>query len=82
MPHARLWGEADWQFASDTIELAVAAFTGGAKGGLLAELRYREKIMGTTWSARQDMRISYTVAAQQKPSPPSDVAILDRYREL
>ena len=28
--------------------------TGGAKVGLATELRYREKVMATTWSSRQD----------------------------
>lgn len=63
MPHARLWTAADWIFATDTIELAAAAFGGDIKVGLAAELRLREKVMGTTWSARQDLRIRYTEPA-------------------
>lgn len=53
MPHARLWHDSDWDFALDTIELASRAFGDGTKIGVLTELRYREKTMGTTFSARQ-----------------------------
>jgi hypothetical protein len=80
MPHARLWSEPDWQYALDTVELAVVAFKEGAKVGVFAELRFREKQMGTTWSARQDMRIRYTEAVET-PTPAA-VASLDDYRDL
>lgn len=79
MPHARLWSEADWEYARDAIELAAAAFADGAKIGLWTELRYREKVMGTTWSARQDMRIRYT---EPSSAPPASVTQLDTYRNL
>jgi hypothetical protein len=81
LPHARLWGEADWQYASDTAELAASAFQEGAKIGLLAELRFREKQMGTTWSARQDMRIRY-VAPADAGVPPATITSLEQYRDL
>src|SRR5689334_9031635 len=55
MPHARLWREPDWEYAFDTAELAASVFERDSKVGLLAELRLREKQMGTTWAARQDM---------------------------
>ena len=80
MPHARLWGEPDWQYALDTVELAASAFDESAKVGLLAELRFREKQMGTTWSARQDMRIRY-VAPADAPAP-AGVTNLEDYRDL
>src|SRR5436190_16763733 len=38
MPYSRLWGEADWQYALDTVELAASAFQTDAKVGLFAEL--------------------------------------------
>jgi len=79
MPHARLWREADWEYARDAIELAASALADGAKVGLWTELRYREKLMGTTWSARQDMRIRYT---EPSTSPPTSVWQLDDYRNL
>lgn len=79
MPHARLWREADWQYALDAIELAAAAFAEGAKVGLWAELWLREKQLSTTWSARRDMRIRYT---EPSSSRPASVSKLDDYRNL
>ena len=81
MPHARLWRQADWEFALDTVELHSRAFDADAKVSLLTELRYREKVMGTTWSARQDMRIRYTEPADPNAAPAS-VARLEDYRDL
>jgi hypothetical protein len=81
MPHARLWGAPDWQYALDSVELAAAAFDEGAKVGLLSELRFREKQMGTTWSARQDMRIKYIPHADVV-APSATVTSLDEYRDL
>ena len=37
--------------------------TDGAKVGLATELRYREKVMATTWSSRRDARIRHTAPA-------------------
>jgi hypothetical protein len=79
MPHARLWHEADWGYARDAIELVAAVFAKGAKIGLYTELRYREKVMGTTWSARQDMRIRCTEPAS---AAPASVSRLDDFRDL
>lgn len=61
MPHCILWAPADWQFALDTARVH-AAF---AKGKLTAaaELRVREKQMGTTIDARRDLRIRYVAPA-------------------
>jgi hypothetical protein len=80
MPHTRLWQASDWEFAFDTIELASRAFDDNAKMSLLTELRYREKVMGTTWAARQDMRIRY--AERTTPATPASVARLDDFRDL
>ena len=81
MPHCKLWLAADWQFALYTIELAARAFERGAKVGLLTELRYREKVMGTTWSARQDMRIRYVNPVQAQAAS-AGVVVLEQYRNL
>lgn len=70
MPHAKLWREADWQYALDAIELAAEAFTNGGKVGLWTEPRYREKVMGTMWSAQWDLRIRYV---EPSSSPPASV---------
>jgi len=80
MPHAALWDEADWQYALDTVEVAASAFQKDAKVGLIAELRLREKTMGTTWAARQDMRIRYV--APPSESEPASVTNMERYRDL
>jgi hypothetical protein len=69
----------DWEYARDAIELAAAAFIHRTKVSLLTELRYREKVMGTTWSSRQDLRIRYIAPGN---SPPASVTQLDTYRNL
>jgi hypothetical protein len=79
MPHARLWQRADWAFALDTIELSSRAFDDDAKVSLLTELRYREKVLGTTWAIRQDMRIRYTEPAAVVPA---SVTSIESYRNL
>jgi hypothetical protein len=80
MPHAVLWEEADWQFALDTAELAAAAFHDDTKVGAMAELRLREKTMGTTWAALQDMRIRYIAPVEE--CLPTHVTRLEDYRDL
>jgi hypothetical protein len=58
MPHCRLWGPADWEFGLDTLEIAARFHDTGA-AAWSTELRYRERVMGTTYDARQGMRIRY-----------------------
>ena len=53
--------------------------TDGAKVGLATELRYREKVMATTWSSRQDARIRYTAPAVADGRSAS-VTEIDLYR--
>ena len=79
MPHTRLWRESDWQFAVDTLECAAHAIERGSVS-MFAELRTREKIMGTTWDSRRALRLNY-VAAKSKSGEPS-VTKLDDYRAL
>lgn len=81
MPHARLWSAPDWEFALDTLELTTAAFEPGAKVGLLGEVRLREQRMGTTWSARQDMRIK-CVEQGEVDAGPATVTSLRDYQDL
>lgn len=57
MPHCTLWTKTDWQFALSTAFVADEAFAGNT--GAAGELRQREKVMGTTWDARRDLRIRY-----------------------
>jgi hypothetical protein len=80
IPHAVLWAGADWQYALDTAELAAPAFQKDTKVGAMAELRLREKTMGTTWAARQDMRIRYVAPVDE--CSPTHVTRLEDYRDL
>ena len=57
MPHCTLWSETDWQYALMTALVADAAFRGDLKA--VAELRQRERVLGTTDDARRDLRIRY-----------------------
>ena len=64
MSHARQWREPDWQYASDTVELAVPHLKKARKLAL-RRTELRDMQMGTTWSARQDMHIRYMAAADE-----------------
>ena len=57
MPHCVVWTASDWQFALDTAVIAAAFHAGDYR--LAAELRQREKVLGTTVDARRDLRIRY-----------------------
>jgi hypothetical protein len=57
MPHCALWIESDWAFALDTAMVHASAVYGSVTAA--AELRQREKVMGTTVDARRDLRIRY-----------------------
>ena len=79
MPHCKLWGPAEWDFAFDAIELAAQFHEGDAR--IATELRNREKVLGTTGDFRRDLRIRYV---EPKPvvTTGENVASLDDYREL
>jgi hypothetical protein len=67
MPHVALWQPSDWSFAMDSLELvARAAETDTPPVALLSEIRYREKEMGTTWDARQTLRLRYVASLPDK----------------
>lgn len=57
MPHCILWAESDWSFALDTAILSAHFHRGDVRTS--AELRHRQKIMGTTADSRRDLRIRY-----------------------
>jgi len=78
MPHCVLWTPADWEFALDTAETH-ARFV---EGGPAAELRIREKVLGTTADARRDLRIRYVDPKSTVVSSPGEVVKLDDYRDL
>lgn len=78
MPHASLWTDSDWQYALDTACVAAAFHAGDAR--MAAELRQREKVLGTTQDARRDLRLRYV-----EPEPEGEaagVAVMDRYRKM
>lgn len=79
MPHAKLWGPSEWDFALDSIELAALVHDGEARHA--TELRSREKVLGTTLDYLRDLRIKYidpVVAAESA----AEVTNLADYRDL
>jgi hypothetical protein len=62
MPHCILWTPSQWMFAVDTAFLH-EAFEGG-ETKLAAEIRIREKVLGTTLDALRDLRIRYVKPAE------------------
>lgn len=74
MPHCAIWHKSDWQFAVDTAMVHADACHG--KTTAMAELRMREKIMGTTVDARRDLRIRYVDPEPEAAeiSPVSDLS--------
>ena len=80
MPHCRLWSESDWQFAFDTALLAAAFHAGDVK--VAAELRQREKVLGTTVDFRRDLRIRYVeTSAGDDDGSAATVADMAAYRD-
>ncbi len=59
MPHCALWDESDWEFARDSIEVAARMVEANFDPRLAAELRNREKVIGTTLDYRRDIRVRY-----------------------
>ena len=57
MPHCVAWQDSDWVFAVETAMVHAVAAHGSMPA--MAELRMREKVMGTTMDARRDLRIRY-----------------------
>jgi hypothetical protein len=72
MPHCVLWSKSDWMFAVDTAMVHADAAHG--KTTAMAELRMREKIMGTTVDARRDLRIRYI---DPEPDAPEIAVVAD-----
>lgn len=74
MPHASLWSETDWLFASDTAVLKELFYTGVAKSGEMTEMRRREDLMGLSVEARRKLRIRYTRAKAVEPAAKTGTA--------
>lgn len=82
LPHCRLWNEGDWEFAFGAALLHAAMQMGDMR--VSAELRQREKVMGTTVDARRDLRIRYIdpIASDEQALVETDpsVTAMDDYR--
>lgn len=80
MPHCRLWGKAEWDFALDSIEVA-ALFHDSGEMKYATELRNRERVLGTTMDFRRDLRIRY-VDPPGENEQSAEVTRMDDYRNL
>jgi len=80
MPHCILWQDSDWQFAVDTAMVHADACHG--KTTAMAELRMREKVMGTTVDARRDLRIRYVEPEPETPAIAPVASLDDRRQKL
>lgn len=76
MPHCVLWTEADWLYALDTLEIAARFHENTARMNLAAELRNRERVLGTTVDYRRDLRIRYV---KPKAAAPVLALVTDDY---
>lgn len=79
MPHCVLWTESDWAFAFDTLEIAARFHENTGRMNLAAELRNRERVMGTTADYRRDLRIRYV---KPKVVAPVIELVRDDYGDL
>lgn len=79
MPHCKLWGPAEWDFALDSIELA-ALFHDGGETKYATELRNRERVLGTTLDFLRDLRIRYVEPVTDDAT--SGVTNIADYRNL
>jgi hypothetical protein len=74
LPHCAAWHEGDWAFALDTARVHAAFIAGDMARA--AELRLRERQMGTTTDALRDLRIRYVEAeteARDETAPAVDL---------
>jgi len=80
MPHCILWQDSDWAFAVDTAMVHSMANHGAISA--MAELRMREKVMGTTVDARRDLRIRYVEVEDEAPQLEAVSNMTDRRQRL
>jgi hypothetical protein len=79
MPHAKLWGPAEWDFALDAIEIAALLHEKGSPS-FATELRNREKVLGTTLDYLRDLRIRYVDVMENEQA--AEVTNIADYRNL
>ncbi len=79
MPHCRLWGPTDWQFAVETAMLKDAFWRdyhdGAMKTTAATEIRRREDQMGTTAEARRKVQIRYVPVGDEVLLPEPDMPV-------
>jgi len=80
MPHCVLWCPATWQFALMTMELA--ALVNDDEPRWAAELRARERVLGTTRDALRDQRIRYVDPEPAATATDAAVCNIADYRDL
>ena len=80
MPHCILWQDSDWAFAIDTAMVHAMANHGIISA--MAELRMREKVMGTTVDSRRDLRIRYVDFEDEAPQLEAVASIEERRQRL
>jgi hypothetical protein len=80
MPHCVLWTDTDWQYAIDTAVVAAAFHRGDVRAA--AELRNREKLLGTTFDTRRALRIRYVDAEAEEREDDASVTALADYRAM
>jgi hypothetical protein len=78
MPHCVLWDDADWEFAFDSMEVAATVLANAFDPRRAAELRNREKVMGTTLDFRRDIRVRYVEPKTQM----AKVVGIEDYQDL
>jgi hypothetical protein len=81
MPHAKLWGPAEWSYALDALSLA-ASFHDSGEARFATELRNRERVLGTTNEYRRDLRIRYVDPVGDNDVPAGVTRIADYHRAL
>ena len=80
MPHCILWQDSDWAFAIDSAMVHAMANHGIISA--MAELRMREKVMGTTVDSRRDLRIRYVDFEDEAPQLEAVASIEERRQRL
>src|SRR5881394_3167732 len=78
MPHCILWNATDWQFAYDTA-MMVAKFHEG-DWRTAPEIRQRERMMGTTFDSRREIRVRYITAADNNNDEDGTVTTIADYQ--
>jgi hypothetical protein len=81
MPHAKLWGPAEWSYAWDALSLA-ASFHDSGEARFATELRNRERVLATTNEYRRDLRIRYIEPGVDNEVPAGVTRIADYHRSL